>query len=208
MENIILILQKTLIFAIPLLIVALGGVFSERSGIINLALEGCMIFGSFIGALFVNYMMKNNILIEHQQIMFVLALLVSGIAGALFSLLLSFAAIKLKSDQTITGTALNLFAPAIFLTICLVFFSQEKVVMPDIPKYVITMENPTGTLLDVFLNKVYISTYIIIVIYIALSIPFLKFVYFLTIWYENLFCSVQTDERCKNLFLFQCVFQV
>lgn len=170
MESIILILQKTLIFAIPLLIVALGGVFSERSGIINLALEGCMIFGSFIGALFVNYMMKNNILIEHQQIMFVLALLVSGIAGALFSLLLSFAAIKLKSDQTITGTALNLFAPAIFLTICLVFFSQEKVVMPDIPKYVITMENPTGTLLDVFLNKVYISTYIIIVIYIALSI--------------------------------------
>ena len=170
MDNLILILQKTLIFAIPLLIVALGGVFSERSGIINLALEGCMIFGSFIGALFVNAMMKNNILINHQQIMFILALFISGISGAIFSLLLSFASIKLKSDQTITGTALNLFAPAIFLTTCLVFFSQEKIVMPDIPKYVITLENPTGTILDVFINKVYISTYIIIIVYIVLSI--------------------------------------
>lgn len=169
MDNLILILQKTLIFAVPLLIVALGGVFSERSGVINLALEGCMIFGSFIGALFVSIMMKNNVIANHQ-IMFVLALLISGIAGGVFSLLLSLSAIKLKSDQTITGTALNMFAPAVFLTVCLVFFSQEKLVMPDIPKYVITLENPTNTLLDVFINKVYISTYIIIFIYIALSI--------------------------------------
>ena len=114
--------------------------------------------------------MKNGLLIGHQQIMFICALLISGISGALFSLLLSFAAIKLKSDQTITGTALNMFAPAIFLTVCLVFFSQEKLVMPDIPKYVITMQNPTGTILDVFINKVYISTYIIILLYIVLSI--------------------------------------
>ena len=53
MDNLILILQKTLIFAIPLLIVALGGVFAERSGVINLALEGEMIFGAFMGAIFV-----------------------------------------------------------------------------------------------------------------------------------------------------------
>ena len=170
MASLILILQKTLIFAIPLLIVALGGVFSERSGVINLALEGCMIFGSFIGALLVSLMMKNSFFFQHQQFMFVIALLVSGVAGAIFSLLLSIAAIKLKSDQTITGTAINMFAPAIFLTICLVFFSQEKLVMPDIPKYVITMDKPTGTILDVFINKVYISTYIIIAIYVILSI--------------------------------------
>lgn len=170
MGNLILILQQTLVYSIPLLIVALGGVFAERSGIINLALEGCMIFGSFIGAIFVNYLMKNEILIEHQQLMFVLALVISGIAGALFSLLLSFAAIKLKSDQTITGTALNMFAPAIFLTVCLVFFNQEKIVMPDIPRYVLIMENPTGTLLDVLINKVYISTYIIIALFVVLAI--------------------------------------
>ena len=46
-------IQQTLIYAIPLMIVALAGVFAERSGIINLALEGIMIFGAFIGVLFV-----------------------------------------------------------------------------------------------------------------------------------------------------------
>ena len=47
-------IQQTLIYAVPLMIVALAGVFSERSGIINLALEGIMIFGAFMGVLFVN----------------------------------------------------------------------------------------------------------------------------------------------------------
>ena len=46
-------IQQTLIYAVPLMIVALAGVFAERSGIINLALEGIMIFGAFIGVLFV-----------------------------------------------------------------------------------------------------------------------------------------------------------
>ena len=44
-------IQQTLIYAIPLMIVALAGVFAERSGIINLALEGIMIFGAFIGVM-------------------------------------------------------------------------------------------------------------------------------------------------------------
>lgn len=47
-------IQQTLIYAVPLMIVALAGVFAERSGIINLALEGIMIFGAFAGVLFVN----------------------------------------------------------------------------------------------------------------------------------------------------------
>ena len=49
-------IQQTLIYAVPLMIVALAGVFAERSGIINLALEGIMIFGAFIGVLFVRQM--------------------------------------------------------------------------------------------------------------------------------------------------------
>ena len=53
-------IQQTLIYAIPLMIVALAGVFAERSGIINLALEGIMIFGAFIGVLFVNIVQQTE----------------------------------------------------------------------------------------------------------------------------------------------------
>ena len=170
MNNLILIIQKTMIYATPLLIVALAGCFAERSGIINLALEGEMIFGAFIGAFFVNVWQANGTFIDNQQLMFVLALLISGVAAALFSLLLSFAAIKLKVDQTIAGTALNMLAPAIFLTVCLVFFSQEKLVMNPMPNYVILHKGDMNPLYEIFFNKAYISTYIVFVLYIVLSI--------------------------------------
>jgi len=172
MNELVLILQKTLLYAIPLLIVALGGCFSERSGIINLALEGEMIFGAFIGALFADLVLKNGglgVSNGNYQWLFIFALFISGIAGAVFSLLLSFAAIKLKADQTIAGTAINMLAAGLFLTICMVFFSQEKVVMNPMPIYVIT-NNGLNPFLQIFFDKAYISTYVIIVIYIALSI--------------------------------------
>ena len=54
-------IQQTLIYAVPLMIVALAGVFAERSGIINLALEGIMIFGAFVGVLFVNLMQQAGV---------------------------------------------------------------------------------------------------------------------------------------------------
>lgn len=170
MTNLILILQKTMIYATPLLIVALAGCFSERSGIINLALEGEMIFGAFIGALCVNAWQVAGTFVDNQQLMFVLALLISGVAGALFSLLLSFAAIKLKVDQTIAGTALNMLAPAIFLTVCLVFFNQEKLVMNPMPNYVILHKGDMNPLYEIFCNKAYISTYIIFGLFVVLSI--------------------------------------
>lgn len=170
MTNLILILQKTMIYATPLLIVALAGCFSERSGIINLALEGEMIFGAFIGALCVNAWQVAGTFVDNQQLMLVLALLISGVAGALFSLLLSFAAIKLKVDQTIAGTALNMLAPAIFLTVCLVFFNQEKLVMNPMPNYVILHKGDMNPLYEIFCNKAYISTYIIFGLFVVLSI--------------------------------------
>lgn len=169
MSTFILIMQKTMIYAAPLLIVALAGCFAERSGIINLALEGEMIFGSFVGALFVNVWQINGTFVEHQQLMFILALLVSGLAGALFSLLLSSAAIKLKVDQTIAGTALNMLAPAILLTVCLVFFNQEKLVMNPIPNYVILHSGDMNPIYEIFFNKAYISTYVVFILYICAS---------------------------------------
>ena len=60
--------QQTLIYAVPLMIVALAGVFAERSGIINLALEGIMIFGAFIGVLFVRLMQGSAAVLAAQML--------------------------------------------------------------------------------------------------------------------------------------------
>jgi len=108
-------IQNTLLFAVPLMIVALAGVFAERSGIINLALEGIMIMGAFVGVLFVYLMQKSGYYVDgasaenwlSYQWFEIMAMLVAALVGALFSLLLSFSAINLKADQTIGGTALT-----------------------------------------------------------------------------------------------------
>ena len=119
------VIQQTLLYAVPLMIVALAGVFAERSGIINLALEGIMIFGAFIGVLFVHYMQGFDVFVEAVkakqwltlQGLEVMAMLVAALLGALFSLLLSFASINLRADQTIGGTALNVLATAMAMVI-------------------------------------------------------------------------------------------
>ena len=86
----VFLLQKTLIFAIPLLIVALAGMFAERSGIINIALDGIMIFGAFAGAMAAFYLRSNPFFVSHNQLLFLICLVIASLFGALFSLLLSF----------------------------------------------------------------------------------------------------------------------
>jgi simple sugar transport system permease protein len=96
-------------FSIPLLIVALGGMFSERSGVINIALEGIMIMGAFAGVLFINFFQG---LVPGQPIL-LLAILVSAFSGILVSLFHAYASINMKADQIISGTAINMLAPAV-----------------------------------------------------------------------------------------------
>ena len=106
------IISMTVLFAVPLLLVALGGMFSERSGIINIALEGIMIIGALAGCLFMRAISNAPFAVEAPQFAMLLTILVSALCGALFSLLLAFASINLRADQTIGGTALNMLAPA------------------------------------------------------------------------------------------------
>lgn len=102
------IIQHTMFFMIPLMIVALGGLFSEKSGVVNIALEGKMIMGAFVGLLFINSFSDS---IPPQLLLF-LALIVSSLTGILVSLFHAFASITLKANQTISGIAINMFAPA------------------------------------------------------------------------------------------------
>ena len=108
MSVIYFIFQQTMLFTIPLMVVALGGMFSERSGVVNIALEGIMTMGAFTGILFLN--MTGGRMSGQTQLF--LAILISAATGAAFAFFHAYAAINMKADQTISGTALNMFAPA------------------------------------------------------------------------------------------------
>ena len=104
----ILLLQYTLIFASVLMLVALGGCFAERSGVINIGLEGIMVIGALGGALVMKFLPVSM----GAPVMVIATVLVAALFGMLFSLLLAVAAINFKADQTITGTAMNMLATA------------------------------------------------------------------------------------------------
>ncbi|MCQ2447968.1 MAG: ABC transporter permease [Oscillibacter sp.] len=185
-------IQQTLIYAVPLMIVALAGVFAERSGIINLALEGIMIFGAFIGVWFVRLMQvvplfeaakANNHWLTLQGLE-ILAMLVAAIFGALFSLLLSFASVNLRADQTIGGTALNLMAPALVLFLIRIIANQNTLQMVSgdaaswfmIKKTTLGFDKKAdlGFLGETLLHKVYLATYICIILFVVLSVLLYK----------------------------------
>lgn len=107
MGDIYFLFSQTMIFSIPLLIVALGGMFSERSGIVNIGLEGIMIMGAFTSVFFINFMQDSM----SGQLLLILAILVAVITGMLYSLLHAYASINMNANQVISGTALNMFAP-------------------------------------------------------------------------------------------------
>ncbi len=124
MDTLFYLIQNMLPVAIPLLLVALGGMFSERSGVINIALEGIMLFGAFFGALFVFLVQDSGM---NPQVVLLLGMIVAAIAGTIYSLLLSFAAVTMKADQTITGTALNMLIPAAILLFSKMTFNSDGI---------------------------------------------------------------------------------
>ena len=104
----LLLIQYTLIFASVLLLVALGGCFSEHSGVINIGLEGIMVMGALGGALVMKYMPAGT-----PAVVMIFATLIGAVlVGVFFSCLLAVACINFKADQTIVGTAMNLLGVA------------------------------------------------------------------------------------------------
>ena len=178
-------LQQTILFTIPLMIVALAGVFAERSGIINIALEGIMIFGAFIGVLVVRLFLKIGFNPDTGQVLLIVASIISSICGGIFALLLAFASINLKAYQTIGGTALNLLAPAIVLFLIVIISQQNsldinskynsaELFMLFQQDFGINENKNLGVIGNVLFNKVYPTTYYAIIIYFILSVILYK----------------------------------
>ncbi len=163
------ILGSTIIFAIPLMLVALGGMFSERSGVINIALEGIMIIGALIGCLVLRTFNLSGFGPAHPIIAMLITIGISALAGAVFSLLLAFAAINLKADQTIGGTALNMLAPAFAVVLSWAIQGQGNTVI-NIPTWIRMTESTfglaegTGFWHNLIFKSLYLTTPIALVI--------------------------------------------
>ena len=123
MSVIYFIFQQTMLFTIPLMIVALGGMFSERSGVVNIALEGIMTMGAFTGILFLN--LTGGRMSGQSQLL--LAILISTATGAAFAFFHAYASINMKANQTISGTALNMFAPAFAIFVARVIQGVQQI---------------------------------------------------------------------------------
>lgn len=164
MSTLVFTLQQTFLFFIPLLIVALGAMFSERSGVLNIGLEGIMIIGAFSGILAINALADRL----PSQLLLFCGIVVSMLAGMVFTLFHAFAAITLKADQTISGTALNLFAPAFCIFTARVVQEVQQVSFKNvfrIDKLPVLGDIPF--LGEVLFQKFYLTTYLGILILIV-----------------------------------------
>lgn len=157
-----LILGNTFSNAAPVLMAGLGGMMSEKSGVVNIGLEGMMTIGALVGAV-VGYYVGNPWL----------AFLAGGLAGAFFGLIHAFVSVSLGGDQTISGIAINTLAPGLSLFLARLFFDGATQT-PSIP-----LENKIprlfrGSSNQVILNifgqyaTVYIALIMVVVLYLFL----------------------------------------
>ena len=111
-----MVITEGLSFALPLFVMAIGGIYSERSGITNLALEGLQGTGAFVGALAA--VLLKNVLSVDSQIPYYVAILMAMIGGMLYSILHAVLCIRFQANQVISGVVINILATAltVFLT--------------------------------------------------------------------------------------------
>lgn len=172
MKTIYYLIQNMLPVGISLLLVALGGMFSEVGGIVNIALEGIMLFGAFFGALFVYFVQNSGM---NPQLVLILGMLVAGISGLIYSLLLSFAAVNMKADQVITGTSLNMMIPAGILLFSKMFFVSDGVTT-NMKFYIkeIPVLGKIPIIGQMFFQRTYLTVIIGIILFIISYIVFYK----------------------------------
>ncbi|MBL8966047.1 MAG: ABC transporter permease [Spirochaetaceae bacterium] len=120
MSNIFGMIPSVLMIVAPILIAAMGGLVSERAGVVNIALEGLMAIGAFAAA--TTHVLLESTVPGSEW----LALLVAAGSGMLFSLIHAYASISLKADQTISGTGINLLSSGVTIFLCQIIFKQER----------------------------------------------------------------------------------
>jgi simple sugar transport system permease protein len=184
-KNLGLIINATLIATPPLLYAALGSTFSERSGVVNIGIEGMMTIGAFTGAAMA-YFTGNAWL----------AFLFGGLAGALFGLMHAIACVSFGADQTISGTAINFLAPGVAIFVCKALFAQSSDTPPlDTAQKLPKLFNgvfKVGSFWNNILNT-YIATYLAFV-----AVAIVWFIFYKTRFGMRLRAVGEHPEACET----------
>lgn len=154
-----LLVSSMLIYATPLIFTSIGGVFSERSGTVNVGLEGIMVMGAFSGIVF-NLTFAESLGKATPWV----AVLVAGFVGLLFSLIHALATINFRADHTVSGTVLNLLAPAlaIFLTKALYAKGQTDNIQESFGKFTFPVLSDIPVIGEIFFTNTSILGYLAI----------------------------------------------
>ena len=168
MEMIYFIARYFMYFFIPLLVVSISGMFSERSGVIHMGLDSVMVWSCMWGVLCLQWL--DGVIPGQARLL--VALLFAGVMGVLLTLLLAVASINLNADQTIVGMAMNTFAPAfcIFFARVLQDGSEHLSIRNDFLIEKVPVLGDIPVLGEMLFTRTYITNFIGIAIFIISAI--------------------------------------
>ena len=165
-ELLIIIVPSAIAYTMPLLMGALGGLYSERSGVTNLCIEGLMLFGCFASA--ATIVKLQAIPGFSYNLAIVIGIIVAMLASTLLAALHAFASINLKADQTISGTAINMLSTALSLFLAQMITGSGNI---TVVRAVIRSDVPLLSKIPVigplFFSESYWTTWICIAVWIS-----------------------------------------
>lgn len=169
-----IIISASLLSAAPLIFTALGGVFSERSGVVNIGLEGLMIIGAFSSIVF-NLSFGKSLGAATPWV----ALVVAMVAAGLFALLHAVAAISFRADQTVSGVAINFLALGLAVFLVKKFYGkgQTDFIVNNFKQVDIPVLKHIPVIGDLFFTNITYPSYLAIIMavvvwYIIYKTPF------------------------------------
>jgi general nucleoside transport system permease protein len=161
MDILYIVIPSTLLWAAPLIFTALGGNFSERSGIVNIGLEGLMVIGAFTAIVF-------NLAFDQTlgNLTPWIALLAAMVVGGLLSVLHAVASITFRADQTVSGVAINLLAVGAALFLVKLFYGkgQTDIIQKGFSKIDIPVLSDIPVLGKLFFSNTYYTSFVAIVV--------------------------------------------
>ncbi|MCP3739158.1 ABC transporter permease [Rossellomorea sp. BNER] len=170
MDILMIVIPSTLLWATPLIFTALGGAFSERSGIVNIGLEGLMVIGAFASIVF-NLAYADTFGDATPWI----ALIVAMLVGAILSVLHAVASITFRADQVVSGVAINLLAigAALFLVKLIYGKGQTDIIQKGFGKFDVPILSDIPLIGDLFFTNTYAPPFLAIAV--AILVWFIMF---------------------------------